>query len=303
MAKNKKRDLGKGLGALLSSFDNSASPLPPTPKPEKEISKDDVVEKIALEKIEVNPHQPRKHFAPEALQELSESLKMHGLIQPITVRRMGDGNFQLISGERRLRASKLAGLTEIPAYVIQADDKAMQEMALIENLQREDLSPMEVASTYKLLMDKYNLRQEDLAQRVGKSRVAVTQILGLLTLPPTVIDALNNQEISRGHAIKLAQTKDASLQLILLRRIVAEKLSVRALEQIIKSLNEPSTSAKPVTPSLPLEYQKVQENLKDFFEAKVQLKLKDEQKGKGQIVIPFDSVKEMNRLLALLEEQ
>jgi len=296
---NKKDAIGKGLGALLSSFGNE--PQPPTVRVSQTETTGAVVE-IPLEKVEVNPHQPRKNFDAGALAELSDSIATHGLIQPITVRRMGDGTYQLISGERRLRASKLANLATIPAYIREADDKEMQEMALIENLQREDLSPMEVATTYKLLIDKYDLTQEELGSRVNKSRVSITQILSLLNLPPSIIEALNTKTISRGHAIILAREEDPALQLMLLNRVVNEKLSVRALEQAVANMKNAPSSSAPSTPSagLPSEYKDVQENLKNFFGAKVQLKRKSN--GKGQIVIPFSSDRDLNRLLDLLEE-
>jgi len=296
---NKKEAIGKGLGALLSSFGNE--PLPPTVNVNQTEATGSVVE-ISLEKVEVNPHQPRKNFDAGALAELSESIAIHGLIQPITVRRMGDGTYQLISGERRLRASKLADLATIPAYIRKANDKEMQEMALIENLQREDLSPIEVASTYKILMDKYELTQEELAARVNKSRVSITQILSLLSLPPSIVEALNTQMISRGHAIILAREEDSALQLMLLNRVINEKLSVRALEQAVSNMKKAPASTNAATPTVGLEseYKDVQENLKNFFGAKVQLKRKSN--GKGQIVIPFNSDRDLNRLLDLLEE-
>ena len=296
---NKKEAIGKGLGALLSSFGNE--PLPPTVNVNQTEATGSVVE-ISLEKVEVNPHQPRKNFDAGALAELSESIAIHGLIQPITVRRMGDGTYQLISGERRLRASKLADLATIPAYIRKANDKEMQEMALIENLQREDLSPIEVASTYKILMDKYELTQEELAARVNKSRVSITQILSLLSLPPSIVEALNTQMISRGHAIILAREEDSALQLMLLNRVINEKLSVRALEQAVSNMKKTPASTNASTPTVGLEseYKDVQENLKNFFGAKVQLKRKSN--GKGQIVIPFNSDRDLNRLLDLLEE-
>ncbi len=293
---NKKEAIGKGLGALLSSFGNE--PLPPTVKTNKQTEETGAIVEIPLEKVEVNPHQPRKNFDDGALAELSESIAIHGLIQPITVRRMGDGNYQLISGERRLRASKRANLATIPAYIREADDKAMQEMALIENLQREDLSPMEVATTYKLLMDKYDLTQEELGERVNKGRTSVLQILSLLKLPPDVIKALNEKTISRGHAIVIAR-EDSELQIALLNRVVDEKLSVRALEQLVADMKNPSTST-PSSPAkgLSTEYNEVQENLIKHFERKI--KLKTNAKGKGQIVLPFSSVRDLNNLLEKL---
>ncbi len=301
---NKKAALGKGIGALLSSMGNDPinNPTEPTNISSEKIEKDatGTVVEISLEKVEINPHQPRKNFDANALNELSESIAIHGIIQPITVRKMGDGTYQLISGERRLRASKIAKLETIPAYIREADDKAMQEMALIENLQREDLSPMEVATTYKLLIDKYELTQEELGKRVNKGRTSITQILSLLSLPPSIIEALNTQTISRGHAILLAREEDPALQLMLLNRVVNEKLSVRALEQAVANMKNPPVSSSNKTPSkdLSFEYQDVQNNLKKHFERNI--KLKTNNKGKGQIVLPFESVKDMNNLLEKL---
>ena len=294
---NKKEAIGKGLGALLSSFGNE--PLPPTVKGVQQSEETGSVVEISLEKVEVNPHQPRKNFDAGALAELSESIAIHGLIQPITVRRMGDGNYQLISGERRLRASKLADLKTIPAYIREANDKEMQEMALIENLQREDLSAMEVATTYKLLLDKYDLSHEELASRVGKGRTSITQVLSLLTLPFSVQEALNEKTISRGHAIKIATIDDSVLQLELLKRVINEQLSVRALERLVADLKNPSTTAPASPPKeMSSQYNEVQDNLGKLFERKI--KLKANAKGKGQIVLPFSSVKDMNSLLEKL---
>lgn len=306
MAKGKNKNtkhLGKGIGALLSGF--SADTPPATPESEEiEIINGTIVD-IPLDKIEVNPHQPRKSFDAEALQELSESIGMHGIIQPITVREMGDGNYQLIAGERRFRASKLARLTHVPAYVRTANDKELQEMALIENLQREDLSPMEVASTYKILMDKYELNQNELAKRVGKNRVSVTNILSLLTLPPDIVTALTEGDISRGHAILLARENERpEIQLMLLNRIRDEKMSVRTLEQALAELKEPSNSTSTTKSSntnlLPLEYKKVQNRLRDLFEKNIKLTRKPN--GKGQIIIPFDSDSDLNSFLDMLPE-
>ena len=305
-SKNKRSSLGKGIGALLSTINNEPNDENSTSSEIEEVKIEEdatgsIVE-IPLEKVEVNPHQPRKTFEAGALAELSESIATHGLIQPITVRRMGDGTYQLISGERRLRASKLANLATIPAYIREADDKEMQEMALIENLQREDLSPMEIASTYQLLMDKYGLKSHsELAARVNQSRVSIVQILSLLKLPPNIIESLNNKEISRGHAIKLATLNDnPAYQLMMLNKIIEEKLSVRALEKLVAGLRSSSskTNASSGKKELPHEYRDVEDKLKKFFETKVQLKTKPN--GKGQIVIPYGSVSNLNDLLEKL---
>jgi len=299
MAKKiKKSDLGKGIGALLSSFENSPPSTPPPKEVVKELS--NTIAPIDIVSIEVNPFQPRNVFEEQPLKELSESIKVHGLIQPITVRQMGDGKFQLISGERRLRACKLAGLKQIPAYVRIANDQEMLEMALVENIQREQLNPIEVALTYQRLIDECKIRQEDLGDRVGKSRVLINRVLGLLKLPPDIQNALKEKKISRGHAMTLTSIDNLELQLILLQRIQSEALSVRKLEDIIRSYKNPQSSTPAIPKQLPLEYQKVQENLGQHLGAKVQIKLK--KKGKGEIVIPFGSVKDLNRLLDIIEE-
>ncbi|MEM9822989.1 MAG: ParB/RepB/Spo0J family partition protein [Bacteroidota bacterium] len=297
MAKKvKKSELGKGIGALLSSFDSNLSTPPP-----QEVVKDltSNVASISIEHIEVNPFQPRKAFDETALQELSESLKVHGLIQPITVRRMGDHQYQLISGERRFRASKLAGLKEIPAYVRLANDQEMLEMALVENIQREQLNAMEVAFTYQRLIDECKLTHEALAERVGKSRVSITNYIRLLALPPNIQKAIKTKAISMGHARALAGVDNLELQLILFSRTVNDKLSVRDLEKLIASYREPSKVSKSGD-NLPEEYQRVKDNLRNYLSAKVDLKRK--KSGKGQIIIPFSSYRDLNRILDLIEE-
>lgn len=298
MAKKvKKSELGKGIGALLSSFDNNSHSTPPPREIVKDLS--NAVANISTDHIEVNPFQPRKEFDETALNELSESLRVHGLIQPITVRRMSENQYQLISGERRFRASKLAGLKEIPAYIRIANDQEMLEMALVENIQREQLNAMEVAFTYQRLIDECKLTHEALADRVGKSRVSVTNYIRLLSLPPNIQKAIKTKTISMGHARALAGIENLELQLILFARTVDEKLSVRDLEKLIASYREPSKVSKSSS-HLPTEYQRVKDNLRNFLGAKVDLKRK--KSGKGQIIIPFSSDRDLNRILDLIEE-
>lgn len=302
MSKNKKRDLGKGVGSLLGSYANAPILNPSNDNKSPEAT--DMVASIPVDNIQVNPHQPRKHFDEAKLRELSESIQSHGLIQPITVSKKADGTFLLISGERRLRATKLAGIPTIPAYMLEVKEKQqIQEMALIENLQREDLTPMELAMTYKALIDNYyNNSQGELAKKIGKSRIHVQQVVSLLNLSPDVVEALNNKTISRGHAIKLAP-RDKDTQAILLEKIIAGGLSVRQLEALVRNLDQPKeetvhTVRKPN--DLPLEYKDVHNRLKTFFGAKINLKVKEDESG--QIVIPFKDTKDLNRLLDLLEE-
>ena len=296
MAKKvKKRELGLGIKALLSNIDNKVEENPESVV--KELS--NTVAFIEVKSVEVNPFQPRKEFDEEALKELSESLKVHGLIQPITVRRLDDNRYQLISGERRLRASKLAGLDQIPAYIRIADDQEMLEMALVENIQREQLNAVEIAITYKRLIDECQLTHEELSDRVGKNRTSVTNYLRLLKLPPEIQQALKLKLISMGHARSLVGIENILLQNALFKETVDKGLSVRALEKLIREATE-TKKKKPAAPSLPDDYQDVENQLKSYLEAKVELKLKE--KGKGQIIIHFDSDETLNNVLDKIEK-
>ncbi len=299
--KIKKRELGKGIAALLSNMDANPNPGPiETEEVIKELTNN--VAMIALNMVEVNPWQPRKRFMESELNELTESIKVHGLIQPITVRRLSQNAYQLISGERRLRASKLAGLTEVPAYIRIANDQEMLEMALVENIQRADLNAMEVAFTYQRLIDECSLTHEELSQRVAKNRTSVTNYLRLLKLPPEIQNSVKDKTITMGHARALAGVNEIMLQLDLFNKVVNNKLSVRATEELVKSYTSPkASSAKNAAGRLPDEYMRVQDGLSQMLEAKVQLKRKSN--GKGQIVIPFLNDKDLNRLLDLLENE
>ncbi len=297
MAKKvQKKQLGLGVRALLSNIDASGS-NEASVETVKELSGS--VAMIPIGEIEVNPFQPRKEFDQDALQELSESLKVHGLIQPITVRRLNSNAFQLISGERRLRASKLAGLEEVPAYIRLANDQEMIEMALVENIQRENLNAIEVAITYQRLLEECNLTHENLSERVGKKRSTVTKSVRLLKLPPDIQKSLKEGTISMGHARALINVEDVAIQNIIFKEILAKDLSVRATEQLVKSYREPRPKSAAEAP-LPNDYQSVENNLKNFLGAKVSLKLKPN--GSGMISIPFTSTNDLNRLLDLIEK-
>ncbi len=297
MAKKvRKKELGKGIRALLSNIDSEVKEDPQ--KVVQELASS--VALIRLDKIEVNPYQPRKDFDQVALEELVASLKIHGLIQPITVRRLNEHSYQLISGERRWRASQLAGLTEVPAYVRIANDQEMLEMALVENIQRQELNPFEVAVTYQRLIDECDLTHEALAVRVGKNRSVVSNYIRFLKLPPVMQEALKKRQISFSHARELAGIEDPSFQIALFKNIVQNDLSVKATVDLIKAHSDTSIKPAPKTTSLPDEYRAVEDNLRSYLGAKVALKYKG--KGKGQIVIPFGSVNDLNRLLELIEE-
>ncbi len=293
-----KKQLGKGIGALLSNIENEVNENPQ--KVVKELSSG--VATLPVASIEVNPFQPRTEFDETALKELADSISIHGLIQPITVRRLNKDSYQLISGERRLRASKLAGIEEVPAYVRIANDQEMLEMALVENIQRQDLNAIEIAITYERLRQECRLTHDDLAERVGKNRSTVTNYLRLLKLVPDIQKAIKEREISMGHARALLSAEDdPALQIAVLTQIKKQKLSVRAVEQLIRSHTQKGSPKKNATsPTLPEAYKKIQEDLRSHFGTKVTLKRS--QTGKGQIVLNFSSDDELNRLLDLLEE-
>lgn len=293
----KRSALGKGLGALLSdadTFKKSSEDENGDPRPDAVF--------VPVENIEANPFQPRSEFEEEALEELSDSIKLHGVIQPITVRKMEAGKYQLIAGERRWRASKLAGLEKVPAYVRTANDQQMLEMAIIENVQRADLNPMEVALSYQRLIHECDLRQEDLGNRVGKKRSTVTNYLRLLKLPPDIQAGLRKKEISMGHARAMVNIEDADKQLYVFNKIVKQDLSVRKTEELIRQMAE-ETGNKPKEESKPLSDEQravldVQQRLSSQFGTQVRVQSADG--DKGEIKIPFYSKDDLNRLLELL---
>jgi ParB family chromosome partitioning protein len=298
---NKKKDaLGKGIRALLSNIDEDTEVLKISATDEDSII--NTVPKIKLELIEVNPFQPRADFNQQALEELAASIKIHGVIQPITVRKITDRKYQLISGERRLRASKMAGLTEVPAYVRTANDQEVVEMALIENIQREDLNSMEVALTYQRLIDECDLTHENLGDRLGKDRSTVTNYLRLLKLPPEIQKALRDKVLSMGHARAIISVPEVDKQLYVLKEINTKGLSVRKTEELVRLLSSNSSAKKQDKKevSLPASYKNVQAKLMDIFETKI--KIKKTATDKGEIIIPFYSVSDLNRLLDIIEK-
>ncbi|MGI4741700.1 MAG: ParB/RepB/Spo0J family partition protein [Janthinobacterium lividum] len=300
-AKRKIGGLGRGLNALIEgSYENKnerEQRLVPHPV--------NSVGQIPVGQIEANPYQPRSHFDQEALAELADSIKIQGIIQPVTVRQMGTNSFQLISGERRLQASKLAGLDTIPAYIRKADDQQMLEMALIENIQRENLNAIEIALSYQRLLSECQLRQEDLGERVGKNRSTVTNYLRLLKLPPSIQIGLRDSVIGMGHARALINIEDPQQQVDLYKRIVAEDLSVRRVEEIVRTgfgravggSTAPQPAATPVVPVA--ELRRTERQLTDHFGSKVQLR--PGAQGRGEIKISFDSVEDMQRILHILQ--
>ncbi|WP_316821692.1 ParB/RepB/Spo0J family partition protein [Pedobacter gandavensis] len=300
----RKTGLGKGLSALLDDSDSVNPPkngVNPVSETRQESSNNSAIGHIKIIDIDTNPYQPRTEFDEVALIELSESIKVQGLIQPITVRKQVGNRYQLISGERRLRASKLAGLTEIPAYVRNANDQQMLEMALIENIQRENLNAIEVALSFQRMLEECNLKQEQLGERVGKNRTTVTNYLRLLKLPPSIQISIRDQKISMGHARALINVEDVEKQLFIHREIIEKGLSVRKVEELVRSINSMDLSAKgPKQPNgISFEYQKLQKDLATKFSTKVKLKVGEN--GKGAIEIPFMSEDDLSRILELLD--
>lgn len=295
MAKaTKKQALGRGLSALLKESSDIVSVS------DKNADKlvGNIIE-IELDSIEVNPYQPRTYFNEEALRELASSIKELGVIQPITVRKLEGHKFQLVSGERRFRASKLIGNTTVPAYIRIANDQEMLEMALVENIQRKNLDPIEVALSYQRLIEEIQLTQEELSTRVGKKRATVTNYLRLLKLDPIIQTGMRDGFISMGHGRAMINIDSTSDQLAVYEKVLREKLSVRQTEDVVKNLKAGVSSEKPKRKVLP---KFVKENIKefsDFFGHKIDVSVNA--KGKGKISIPFHSEEDFNRIKNLLK--
>ena len=299
--------LGKGLGALLGDVDSVQSLRKPIGYVNKEIAgakepqdTSDIL-RIPIDMIEPNPFQPRMSFDKEALEELAESIRTFGLIQPVTVRHKVNGKYQIISGERRYRACRLAGLDMIPAYIRDANDQGMLEMAIVENIQRENLDPIEVAMSYRRLIEECNLTQEQMAERVGKKRVSVTNYLRLLKLPAKVQHDIKVGLLSVGHAKVLLSVEDPLLQEQLCDLVIKNDMSVRALEDRLKKLSKGEEESAPQKEQeLPDDYYKVLEHLGKYFGNNISLKRSSN--GKGTMTVRFDSDKEMQAFLKALEE-
>lgn len=292
MAFTKRSPLGRGLDALITMDDlktgGSSS-----------------ISEVALDRIEPNPEQPRSVFDEEALEELATSIRALGLIQPITLKEIGEDRYLIISGERRYRASLMAGLETIPAYIRTAADENVVEMALIENIQREDLNSIEIALAYQRLIDNYGLTQEQLSGRVGKKRATIANYLRLLKLPAEIQMGLKDRKIDMGHARALVPVEDPEVQLALYEQILAQGLSVRQVEELVRNAaggEQPQRKEKqpPRKPALPEEFNLLREHLSNFFQTRVQLACNE--KGKGKITIPFASEEELEKLIGLLDK-
>ena len=292
MAETKKTGLGKGLDLILGSAETEIT--------SKDISGDFVagaVAEIDINLIETNPFQPRMEFDETALRELAQSIKEQGVIQPVTVRKLGYNKYQLISGERRLRASKMAGLTEIPAFIRVANDEQMLELALIENIHRENLNAIEVAISYQRLIDECSLTQEEVSEKVGKSRSAVANFLRLLKLPAEVQIAIRDGHISMGHARALININDKEEQLKLLQQIIMEEMNVRQTEELADKAKGKSDKERKQTNFIPEHFKSSIKKLSQTLNTKV--KVKRDVKGHGSVVIDFKDEAEFDRIMEL----
>jgi len=291
MATPKKNALGRGLDALIMME-------------EVKTGGSSSISEIELSKITPNPDQPRREFDPIALSELSASIKELGIIQPITLREVGRDQYQIIAGERRYRASLLAGLEAIPAYIRTSNDEDVLEMALIENIQREDLNAIEIALAYQNLIEQYNLTQERLSVRIGKNRTTIANFLRLLKLPAEIQMGLKDKKIDMGHARALIPVENPTIQLKIYEEIVANELTVRRVEEIVKAINsgkgiDELAKIQPAKSALPQEYSLLKKHLTKFFKTKIQFSIND--KGKGKISIPFKSEEELERIITIFD--
>lgn len=285
----KRNALGRGLDALLSMDEI---------KTEGSSS----INEIEISQISVNPNQPRREFKSEALEELATSIKEIGIIQPITLRELSENHYQIIAGERRFRASQMAGLKSIPAYIRKASDENVLEMALIENIQREDLNALEVALAYQHLIEEYSLTQERLSERVGKKRATIANYVRLLKLPAPIQVALQKREIDMGHARALLPLEDPKLQIKLLLEIKKNHYSVRKVEEVVKELlsgDAPLKKGETSSQKLPEEFNILKQHLSGFFNTKVQLTCSS--KGKGKISIPFSNEEDLERIIEIFD--
>ncbi len=286
---NKRNALGRGLGALIEG--NEVQTGVP------------VSNEISISEIEANPFQPRIHFDEEALTDLATSIKELGIIQPITLRKLGDKKYQIIAGERRFRAAKIAGLTAIPSFVREAGDETMLEMALVENIQREDLDAIEIALSYQRLIDECKLTQETLSEKVGKKRSTISNYLRLLRLPAVIQKAIREQEITMGHARALVNIPEPETQIMVYRQVVKYDFSVRKTEEIVRKISsddgEGTPPVKKPTP-FPDEYRDLKNHLTKYFNTGIVFKINE--LGKGKIEIPFDDPKDLERIIGIFDK-
>ena len=296
---NNKEALGKGIRSLLQSIDadlkTSSGQLKTTV-----VETATGINRIPVGEIETNPKQPRHDFDEPSLQELAASIKLHDIIQPVTVSKLPSGKYRLISGERRWRAAKIAGLKDIPAYLRLADDQQLLELALLENLQREDLNAMEISLSYKRMMDELDHTQEQVAERMGKDRSTITNYIRLLKLPPDIQVAVRSGELSMGHARALINVDTVDKQLYIFKEIKEKGLSVRQTEALVRNLYKQSGAVKKISKNtLSSPFQKIEDKLASHFSTRV--KLKHSKNGSGQITFDYYSQEELNKLLGQMD--
>ena len=294
--KNKKQALGRGLSALLDDPEREISSA-------SDVNADQVVGNVIdleIDKIEINPYQPRTHFNEEAIEELAESIKALGIIQPVTVRKLGRNQYQLVSGERRYRAAKSLDFDFIPAFVRIANDQETLEMALVENIQRRDLDPIEVALSYQRLIDEIQLTQNQLSERVGKKRSTVANYMRLLKLDPVVQTGMRDGFLSMGHGRALINIEESEKQLEIYEKIIARSLSVRETELLVQKIKKGQSTGK-AKASQPIFYDQAAEDLKNYFNTSVAIK--GNEKGKGSIQIPFNSQKDLNDIIKKIKRE
>lgn len=297
--KQNKDALGKGIRSLLQSIDADL-------KTGTGQLKTSVVElatgalRIPLDQIDVNPKQPRRHFDEQALQDLAASIKLHDIIQPVTVSKMPSGRYRLVAGERRIKAAKIAGLHDIPAYIRQTNDQQLLELALLENLQREDLNAMEISLSYKRMMEELDYTQEQVAERMGKDRSTVANFIRLLKLPPDIQLAVRSGELSMGHARALINVDTIDKQLFIYKEIKEKGLSVRQTEALVRNLYKQGGAVKKSSKNLlPSAFQRIEDKLASYFGTRV--KLKHSRNGSGQIFIEYYSQEELNKILKQID--
>lgn len=291
----KKNSLGRGLGALIENQETEPRKVTTVGNSQPGVAE------IDINLIDANPYQPRTIFDEETLNELASSIREIGIIQPVTIKDKTNGRYQLISGERRLRASRIAGLKKLPAYIRKADDQNLLEMALVENIQREDLDAIEVAISYQRLIDECNLTQENLSKRVGKKRTTVTNYLRLLKLPAEIQLGIKERKLSMGHARALVNIEKTRDQLKIYGKILDHELSVRKVEEIVRAINLPKDEeAEPEKIKVPKEYESLKKDLSDFFKTTIEFKRSN--KGDGKIVIPFKSDEDLERIIAIFDK-
>ncbi len=293
----KKDALGKGIRSLLQSIDEDLKTTAGQLKPTVTEAVTGII-RIPISDIDINPKQPRRDFDEQALKELADSIKMHDIIQPVTVSKVSNGKYRLISGERRWRASKMAGLVDIPAYIRQANDQELLELALLENLQRENLNAVEIALSYKRLMEELDYTQEQVAERMGKDRTTVTNYIRLLKLPPDIQLAVRTGDLSMGHARALINVDTVDKQLYVFHHIKEKGLSVRQTESLVRQLYKSAPVKNAVKGSLPEAFKRIEDNLASQFGTKV--KLSHSKKGNGSIFIEYYSLEQFNQILKQL---